>query len=100
MPGSIEGYHCKLVPGKKYYINYRWVRKSDIVDVNGNLRDTILGTNTADLFRSDNSGWLGYFMGGVKQTNELTKSKLNAFLDENFNLQGSACLGGAVGGGG
>lgn len=39
---SEYGYGCRLVPGKKYYLNVRWLRKSDLIDASGNVRGNLL----------------------------------------------------------
>lgn len=47
-------YGCHLQPGKQYYVNTRWIRKSDIVDASGNIINSsmasgVLGSNSASM---------------------------------------------------
>lgn len=74
-----EAQACRLVPGKKYYLNYRWLRKSDIVDTSGKLRTT--GANPI-------------FSGIINSLKTKTSSDLNKYMEETFNLQGDSCLPG------
>jgi len=68
-----ESSYCQLIPGKKYYLNFRWMRKSDIIDASGKLKmNTFNRTNLSSM----------------------PVAELNKFFDENFNTQGDSCLPG------
>ena len=69
-----ESSYCQLIPGKKYYFNFRWLRRSDIVDASsGKLK--MNSFNYTDL-------------------SSMSVAALNDFLDENFNTKGDSCLPG------
>lgn len=67
---------CRLLPGKKYYVNVRWLRKSDIVDSSGKIKN-----DSDPLFSALRAGLR------VKSVSELNK-----YLDETFNGYGDSCL--------
>lgn len=86
-----------LVTGKKYYMNVRWLRTSDIIDKNGNLKTTIFGEGIGNWIKTSDAGarpsqrWLSDIL-GVEDISTLTKSKLNTALESKFNIKGDVCL--------
>ncbi|MDD5376783.1 MAG: hypothetical protein PHH16_01570 [Candidatus Gracilibacteria bacterium] len=78
---SEHGYGCRLVPGKKYYLNVRWERKSDLVDASGNIRND----GTPLLSRERNN------------LRSKSAAELKEYLDGTFNGYGDSCMNGIGG---
>lgn len=68
-------YGCHLQPGKQYYVNIRWIRKSDIVDASGNIINSsmasgVLGSNSASM----------------------SMTQLSKAIADVFNSKGDSCI--------
>lgn len=78
---SEHGYGCRLVPGKKYYLNVRWIHKSDLIDTSGNIRNN--GTPLLSVERN--------------ALRSKSATELKKYLDETFNGYGDNCMDGLGG---
>lgn len=67
---------CNLNLGKKYYLNVRWLHKSDLIDASGKIRndESPIFSKLRDTLRSKSI------------------TELNQYLNDTFNGYGDSCL--------
>ncbi|MDD5377186.1 MAG: hypothetical protein PHH16_03650 [Candidatus Gracilibacteria bacterium] len=82
IPDPRKDFGCPILPGKKYYMNIRWLRRSDIIDTSGKVR-------------SDLSPYFSSLSSVLGDIATLSMSELNKKLDGIFNNKDS-CLGSGI----
>lgn len=99
MPSVSESGKCQLLPNKKYYVNIRWLRKSDIIDASGKLRDDFmplfgLPSSLMSAQPDAKNYWRERFLVSLfgEDLAYLSTTDLNKKLDERFNARGDSCL--------